>query len=243
MSMNGSIAPEDEGRVESSLRAAIKLNPSFAASYNALAMFLGMRHRDLDEARMMALNAVQLEPENLSYRLNTASVLMAMERGKDAVAVVRNAMHLAKSEEETKQSQNFLQRAEDYAERQERDRQFSERMKADATSGVRANSVNVTRPDFRQETAPSGSHHFMVGVLNNVRCETPAMNLKVVSGTKSLDLHSGNYYKIEYSSLGIKISANFNPCRDLEGRPAKVEYVEPAEKNAAAWVVGIEIHK
>lgn len=243
MSMNGSIAPEDEARVEDSLRAAIKLNPSFAPSYNALAMFLGMRHRNLDEARMMALNAVQLEPENLSYRLNIASVLMEMERGKDAVAVVRNAMHLAKSEEETAQAQNFLQRAEDYAQWQERDRQFSARVKADATSGVTTDGVNVTRPDFHQETAPSGPHQFLVGVLKNVRCETPTMNLKVVSGIRTLDLHSGNYYKIEYSSLGVKISTNLNPCADLEGRPAKVEYVESADKNAAAWVVGIEIHK
>jgi len=33
-----------------------------------------------------------------------------------------------------------------------------------------------------------------------------------------------------------------NPCADLEGRPAKVEYVEWAGKSAAV-VVAIEIHK
>lgn len=83
----------------------------------------------------------------------------------------------------------------------------------------------------------------MVGVLRNVHCDNPAMDFKVVSAGKTLDLHNGNYYKIEYSSLGVKISSDLNPCRDLEGRPAKVEYVEAADKGLAAWVLGIEIHK
>jgi Flp pilus assembly protein TadD len=247
MSLNGAVAPEDEAQVESSFRACIKLNPSFGPAYNALAVFLAQRHRNLEEARMMALNAVQLEPANLSYRLNTANVLLEMERGKDAVAVIRNAMHLAKTPEEEASAQNFLQHAEEYAQMQEQRRKYDDQMNADAGSrGVETTVTEggiVPRLALREEAAPRGPHRFLVGVLRNVHCDNPAMNLKVVSAAKTLELHNGNYYNIEYSSLGVKISSDLNPCHDLEGRPAKVEYVEAADKSSAAWVVGIEIHK
>jgi tetratricopeptide (TPR) repeat protein len=95
ISMNGPIDTGEEAQVESSLRACIKLNPKFAPSYDRLAVFLAMRHRDLDEAHMMELNAVEMDPGNLSYRINAANVLLQMNRGKDAVTVIRNAMHLA----------------------------------------------------------------------------------------------------------------------------------------------------
>jgi Tfp pilus assembly protein PilF len=247
MAANGMVAPEDEAQVESSFRACIKLNPSFGPAYNGLAIFLAQRHRNLDEARMMALNAVQLDPANLSYRLNTASVLIEMERGKDAVAVIRNAMHLAKTPEEEASAQNFLQHTEDYAQMQEQRRQYDDQIKAEGRSTGVVTAVTegdiAPRPVLREQVAPRGPHRFLVGVLRNVRCDNPAMDLKVISAGKALELHNGNYYKIEYSSLGVKISSDLNPCRDLEGRPAKVEYVEAADKGAAAWVLGIEIHK
>jgi Flp pilus assembly protein TadD len=247
MSANGVVAPEDEAQVESSFRACIKLNPSFGPAYNGLAVFLAQRHRNLSEARMMALNAVQLDPANLSYRLNTASVLLEMERGKDAVTVIRNAMHLAKTPEEEASAQNFLQHAEDYAQMQEQHRQYDDQIRAEgrATGVVTTGTEGAIAPrsSLSEQVAPKGPHRFLVGVLRNVHCDNPALDLKVVAAGKTLDLHNGNYYKIEYSSLGVKISSDLNPCADLEGRPAKVEYIEAADKGSAAWVLGIEIHK
>jgi hypothetical protein len=108
ISMNGPLDEAGEAQVEGSLRASIKLNPSFAPSYDRLAAFLAMHHRNLDEARMMALTAVELEPTNLTYRMQTANVLLQMERGKDAVTVIRNAMPLASSPQETAMAENFL---------------------------------------------------------------------------------------------------------------------------------------
>jgi hypothetical protein len=189
---------------------------------------------------------VQLDPANLSYRLNTANVLLEMERGKDAVTVIRNAMHLAKTPEEEASAQNFLQHTEDYARMQEQ-RQYDDQMKAEAKSTGVMTTVTVNditpRPSRSEQLAPKGPHRFVVGVLRNIHCDNPAMDLKVVSAGKTLALHSGNYYKIEYSSLGVTISSDLNPCRDLEGRPARVEYVEAADRGSAAWVFGIEIHK
>ncbi len=69
---------------------------------------------------MMGLNAVQLEPTNITYRMQTANVLLQMERGNDAVAVIRNAMHLARSPQETAMAEDFLLHAEEYAKHRNR---------------------------------------------------------------------------------------------------------------------------
>jgi Flp pilus assembly protein TadD len=245
MSMNGPVKPADEAQVEGALRASIKLNPSFGPSYNALASFLGMRHRDLEEARMMELSAVQLEPENLSYRLNVANILLQMSRGADAATVIRNALHLAKSQEETAMAENFLQHAEEYAQALEKSGQFTEQLRAGtaevtATGNVpeQEGAANLPPPE---EPVPDGPHRFVVGVLKNVRCNSPTMDLSVISGGKTMELHTRNYFKLQYSVLNVTLKGALNPCVDLEGRPVKVEYLESAGTHAV--IVGIEIHK
>jgi tetratricopeptide (TPR) repeat protein len=241
IAMNGPVDATEEAQVESSLRASIKLNPNFAPSYDRLATFLALRHRNLDEARMMALSAVELEPGNLAYRMDTANVLLQMERGKDAVTVIRNAMHLASSPQETAMAEEFLRHAEEYAVAQEQSLHFSEQMKKEATTPAIEADVTAS-PPAHDERLPSGPHHFALGVLKNVHCTTPSMDLNVVSSSKTVDLHANNYFKIEYSSLGVTLRGNLNPCADLEGTAAKVEYVDSASKGPAT-VVAIEIHK
>jgi hypothetical protein len=243
ISMNGPLDEAGEAQVEGSLRASIKLNPSFAPSYDRLAAFLAMHHRNLDEARMMALTAVELEPRNLTYRMQTANVLLQMERGKDAVTVIRNAMPLASSPQETAMAENFLRHAEEYAQAQEQSERFAQQLKA-ATPGTEADSrgAEVRGSAVHDEALPNGPHHFVTGVLKDVHCNTPAIDLNVIAAGKTLGLHSGNYFKIEYSTLGVALKKNLNPCADLEGKPAKVEYVDSAGKGPAA-VMAIEIHK
>jgi hypothetical protein len=243
ISMNGPLDEAGEAQVEGSLRASIKLNPSFAPSYDRLAAFLAMHHRNLDEARMMALTAVELEPRNLTYRMQTANVLLQMERGKDAVTVIRNAMPLASSPQETAMAENFLRHAEEYAQAQEQSERFAQQLKA-ATPVTETDSrgAEVRGSAVHDEALPNGPHHFVTGVLKDVHCNTPAIDLNVIAAGKTLGLHSGNYFKIEYSTLGVALKKNLNPCADLEGKPAKVEYVDSAGKGPAA-VMAIEIHK
>jgi tetratricopeptide (TPR) repeat protein len=242
ISMTGPLAASEEDRVESSLRASIKLNPNFAPSYDRLAAFLATRHRDLDEARLMALSAVQLEPENLNYRMETANVLLQMGRGKDAVNVIRKAMPLASSPQETAMAQDFLMHAEESAQEQQ---QFREQMQTATAAGdvtTRVMESEIAAPPVRDEPPPNGPHHFVIGLLKNVHCNTPVMDLTVVSGGKSIGLHAKNYFKVEYSVLNVTLKGDLKPCADLEGRPAKVEYVDSPGKGPAP-LVAIEIHK
>src|ERR1700691_1889363 len=85
---------------EACLRAAIRLNPDFAPAYDQLAGLLAMRHEDLDLAHVLNLHAIELEPGNLAYRMNAATVLMTMGRYNDAATVLRNSAKAAKNPQE-----------------------------------------------------------------------------------------------------------------------------------------------
>jgi tetratricopeptide (TPR) repeat protein len=222
------------------LRAAIKLNPSFAPAYDSLAVLEGRQRRNLDEAHMMALKAVTLEPGNAGYRVNAANVLIQMDRGKDAVAVLREALRVAKNPAETAMVQSFLTQAEQYMNARNRQ---AEDLKADVqASTVYTSEVNGD-PAVAEEELPKGPHRFTAGTLQNVHCHGQGIELTVAAKGKTMALHRGNYHKIEFTSLGFTPQGDLSPCKDLEGRPAKVEYVESGPQPAAAYVVGIELHK
>ena len=69
------------------------------------------------------------------------------------------------------------------------------------------------------------------------------MDLTVDSSGKTLALHAQNYYKIQFTALNFAPSSDLNPCKDLEGRPAKVEYVESSDQAVGARVLAVELHK
>jgi Tfp pilus assembly protein PilF len=249
MSMQEVIPAGDEPQVENSLRRAIKLNPLFAPSFDRLAVFLGSRNRNLDEAHMMGLTAVSLEPSNVEYRLNVANVLMAMQRSKDAVVVLQNAAKLAKTPEQSQWIENALMHAQEFQAEQDRiaaeERHMDEMSKASgsvATSTQTGDERPVPRL-VRREFVASGPHHFVTGVIQDVHCEVQNMDLAVKSGAKSISLHSENYYKLQYSTLGFQPSGDLKPCSDLAGRPAKVEYEESANKTELPRLLSIELHK
>lgn len=242
IAMQGSQGESDEQQVEDSLRTAIKLNPKFAPAFDRLAVFLAMRHRDLDRARMMGLNAISLEPANVGYRINMAHILMTMENPKDAIAVLKNAEKLAKTPGEVQEVNDALMRAQTYLEAQsqveEQRRQMGRR---DAVqTGTEASIPQLKR---RPQFVAKGPHRFLVGVLKSVHCDDPELDLTLNANGKLVALHVDNYFKIQFSALGFQPSSDLNPCKDLEDKPAKVEYVESATPSARAQLVAVELHK
>jgi hypothetical protein len=240
ISINAGATSGNDAQLERSLRAAIKLNPSFAPAYDSLAVLEGRQHRNLDEAHLMALAAVELEPGNTGYRINAANVLMQMDRGKDAVAVLHGALKVAKTPEEAAMVQSFLTQAEQYVNARNRQ---AEELKAD----VQANTAYATEVNgdaiAPEDELPKGPRRFMAGTLQNVRCHGQGIELTVAAKGKTIALHRGNYYKIEFTTLGFAPKGDLSPCKDLEGMSAKVEYVEAAARPVTSYVVAIELHK
>jgi Protein of unknown function (DUF1570) len=249
ISMNGSLSSSEEAQVESSLRTAIKLNPSFAPPYDRLAVFLGMRRRNLEEARKMGLTAVSLEPENIGYRGNVASVLLAMGDGDNAVRVLQVAAKLAKSPQEIGMLQARITQAEQYSAARKQIAEQNERLKEQSKMAAeQAVADSSTTPDGalstrHEEFVPRGPHRYLEGLLKNVHCDSTNIDLTLSSSKKSLALHSDNYFKIRFTALGFQPTKVLEPCNDLEGRPAKVEYVQSATQSDAAKLIAVELHK
>ncbi|MGB7929241.1 MAG: DUF1570 domain-containing protein [Terriglobales bacterium] len=246
ISMNDSANPANDAQLESSLRAAIKLNPSFAPPFERLAAFEGMRRQNLDEAHMMVLNAVQLDPGNVAYRMTAANVLIEMQRSKDALAVLHEALRIAKSPADTAMVQNLLAQVEQYSAAQqqaaEQNQRLAEKLKADAQAEAAAGESNA-EAEAQQEDLQKGPHHFLAGTLRNVQCHSAGIFLTLVAKNKTMTLHSGNYYKIQFTALGFTPKDDLDPCKDLEGKSAKVEYVESSAGPETAYIIAVELHK
>ena len=235
----------EETQVENSLRDAIKGSPSSAPTYHQLASFLRMHSRNLEEARIMALKAVSLDPANVGYRINLANILLALGRGPSAVEVLRDATILAKTLEETQAVDNVLSNAQQYAAAQLRELDQNRRLRDEAGSrkepaAPATDVLPVTPPNG---SVPSQLHRFVVGVLKGVHCDSPNLDLTVTSRANTLALHADNYFKIRFTALNLNFTGELEPCTDLENRTARVEYVESADKTDAPHLIAVELHK
>ncbi|HZZ39066.1 MAG TPA: tetratricopeptide repeat protein [Acidobacteriaceae bacterium] len=246
---NGSLALEEGDRgpaVEASLRATIHLNPGFAPAYDRLAILYGQRHDHLDEAHMLNLQAVELDPTNVNYRLNTANILVEMNHFDDAIRVLETAQPIAKTPLELDVVRRVLA--------QVRQRQaFEEEAKRGAIQGqttivtklpgsaVSAPAQEQKEPVFKHPTeAPHGRMLTARGVLRGVTCSYPAViELRLEGGAKTLSLYNNNYYKVDYSASNFTPSGDVHPCQDLEGMKAEVEYFVTADTTTDGQIVGI----
>jgi len=251
MSMNGGpLDAEAEAQVESSLRAAIKLNPSFAPAFDLLAVFYGNRRKNLEEAHMLDLNAVQLEPGNLTYRLNTARTLLLLQRIPDAIAVMEAAKGLAKTPEQFDLLQNQMRAAEQYLAAQKRlaeERAENRQIEAPAAAETVPADKEADTPSIprrKSATLHHPSRRTVTGTIRNVRCFVPAiLELHIADEKEALTLHSDNYYKIEFSALNYTPTGELRPCADLEGMHAQIEFLQAAGKSGKNQIVSVELSK
>ncbi len=130
LTMQESSQGPDATQVESSLRTATKINPNFAPAYDALGGYYGIRGERLEEARMLELQAIELEPNNVRFRVNAGNILLRMQRADDALHVGKVALSMAKTPEETAMVRTFLESAQKYQEYLASVKQFHDRSQA-----------------------------------------------------------------------------------------------------------------
>lgn len=241
IAMSRGPSPDLNAEIEACLEKAIKLDPSFAPSYDRLGVFYGMRHKDLDHAHLLVLEAVQLDPANVFYRINTANILLMMERDNDAITVLQGATPLAKTPAETTALQTALEAAQRLQSEREQARHFHQEMEVSAQPGQ---PENIDTPVLQErEIVLKGPHRSVTGTIKNVLCSpSNAMDLDVIAGTKTITVHAANYYKIDFTALGFTPDSELKPCTDLEGAHARVEYIESSTPKANG-LIAIELHK
>jgi len=56
-------------------------------------------------------------------------------------------------------------------------------------------------------------------------------------------LYSNNYFSLDLSALSFEPKKEMNPCHDLGGMKASVQYAESSDKTIDGQIVSIELHK
>ncbi len=258
--------------VEASLKSALKLNPNFAPAYDGLANFYASRHRNLAEAHHLNLTAVQIEPENLAYRLNTANVLTENGQFPDALRVLKLAKPLAKSLAETDSVITRIDQIErlEATEKQIADRQAKPQsetagspQQTDPTQSSTTGTTTVARRNGRivvvntpgpaapafPTGAPTGPHHTASGTLRGITCTYPTLlTLTLETSGKSntpgkpVQLYSNNYFKITFTTT-YDTTRDILPCTEIEGLKARIDYGEVNDPRVAGQIVAIELSK
>jgi tetratricopeptide (TPR) repeat protein len=244
LSMNGGVSP-DYPEIEANLRAAIGLSPRFAPAYDQLASLFAMEHKNLDEAHMLNLQAVQLEPNSLAYRMNTATVLVTMGRYSDAVAVLRVSLGVAKGPSEVLMVQRRVKQVEAI---EALGAQPNATVTTPPTAEVdiqTAEKVVDVVPEPKHPTEPAdGPRHSADGTIREVQCRDPAeIAFLVETGKKPVLLYSNNFFKVDFTVVGFTPKGDLNPCKDIEGLKARVQYAESSDKTVDGQVISIELRK
>jgi len=236
-------AEDQDAEIEASLRAAIQLNPRFAPAYDRLAAFLGTRNKNLDEAHRMNIQAIELDPGNLGYRMNTANVLVTMGRFSDAISVLRAAQKIAGNPQDTATVARMIA----YFEQVQADRARADADEQSAGAGgvvgLQESTVVDVTPKHPNEPA-TGPKHTIEGVIRNVACSYPAvLEFKVVNPKTTVSLYTNNLSSIDLTVLGFTPKGDMNPCNDFEGMKARVQYAESSDKTVDGQVVAVELKK
>lgn len=231
-----------DSTVEASLKSALKLNPNFAPAYDALANFYASRHENLAEAHHLNLTAVQIEPENLAYRLNTANVLAESGQFPDALRVLKLAKPLAKSLAET---DSVITRIDQIERLQATEKQIADQgskqqpetasspqhtdSTQSSTTSVPTGTTTVARRDGRLVVvntpgpaapafpigAPTGPHHTASGTLRDITCTYPTLLTLTLETPDKPDTHGKPIQLYSNNYFKITFTTTYDTTRDI----------------------------
>ena len=252
MSMqDGNLSAQDAAAVEASLRKAIELNPSFAPPYDALATLYASQHEKMDETHMLNLQALALDPGNLAYRLNTASILREQGKQADAIQVLQHALTVAKTPQDRELVESRLQATQRYEQEQQArmdKAQAAQNKAAPAPSSAQGQiliSENAAGNGAKHpDETPHGPMREFSGTVRGAACSYPSvLELKIADASKTLSLYSNNFYKIDFSTANFAPKGSLDPCRDLLGLKADVRYSETSDRAEDGQIVSVVLSR
>jgi tetratricopeptide (TPR) repeat protein len=237
--------------VEKDLEESIKMDPSFAPAYDALAHFYGMNHEKLDLAYVNSIHAIQLDPNDIHYRLNAAQVRMEQENYDAALSVLKAAQKIAREPDNIAMIDRRIRDIEKFQAEVER---AKAKVNPDGTPALNV-IVDSSMDHVEMRTEPldprypagpaNGPRRSASGVLRNVHCFAPkGLTLAVDDKGKSVPLYTNDMYKIALTTMGWTTKDEINACTSFEGMKARVDYAEVTDdKRVAGQIVAIELSK
>jgi hypothetical protein len=246
---------DHDSEIESSLRTSIKLNPSFAPSYDTLATFLATRRQHLDEAHLLNAQAVALEPENLAFRINTANVLSQQRQYASAIGVLKLALTVTKNQTQDEMVQSRIAQLQRIQTAVEHANALGVDTSPTAPESTAGKTIVFKRVDGKtlgtSEDTPNyptedskGLQHTIKGILRNIRCSYPnVLALTVDDSGKKTTLYTNNYYKVVFTTANYEPDGDIKPCTGIEDMKASVKYAEVTGQNIAGQILSIELSK
>ena len=253
---------DQDAAIESNLQTAIKLNPLFAPAYQTLAQLYSMRNEKMDEAYILMLHAIQIEPEEINYRINAADIQMRRNQAENAVHTLETAKKLAKTPEELAMVEQRIASIRQYQQAQASQSSLQGEVNVSASSGPEPtlrthNSTPASEPRviIIGDTAPTeekklpvpaagAPHHAATGTVHHVECSYPTVLTLTVEGAgKSIQLFTANMYKIPFRTINFKPEKDLDPCRMLDGMKATIQYTEVSDKDLNGQINSVDLSK
>jgi tetratricopeptide (TPR) repeat protein len=244
----GRAGTDEDAEIESSLRTAIRLNPHFAPAYDRLAAFLGTRQEKLDEAHWLSLRAVSLDPGNVVYRMDAASVFMRMGRNSDALAALRGAARVAKSPADIAMVRKQIEQVEEIEAAGARDAEYAKQEQETRTAPKIQRRLKVVEvnPGPEHPTLPAtGPQLTVTGIMRHIACYYPAgfqFEVQTAAG-EAVKLYNNDFDKIDVTAVGFMPRESMNPCSDFEGMKVQARYVAAPDKSVNGEVVSMVLKK
>ncbi|TAM83846.1 MAG: tetratricopeptide repeat protein [Acidobacteria bacterium] len=255
MAMNSHNLDEaTSAQVQKSLEAAIQVNPRFAPAYDALAHFYAQRNEKLEQAHMMALHAVALDPSNVYYYLTTAHILMLMNRVQDAIVVAQKSQKIAKSSTELAAVEGVLGNALQYqAALAEREKYMAAQKSAlerppsvsppPSPGTADLDESSSTPPVLRHTEAVRGPRDIAVGVIETVKCSRNSLDMEFNSQRQELHLYTDNYFQVQFSALNYKPTGELYPCTQIQTMKARVSFYDIKGQPNEGELISVELSK
>ena len=235
-SMQGGAVGDDE-QMEADLRAAIAISPEFAPPYGVLAMYVANQGTDLPEALKLAQKAQALEPGNINYQIDLASVLARMDRFQEARKIAQDARAHATDPRVRAEAERFLAYLDKVKRDSEEDsdddsaEQGSAAVKQPSSalsSASAAKSSRTEAPDTvraqvgSKDAANAATLREATGLVTKLSC-MGGLKFELDTGAETLTFHvkPGAQYQIQMTK---KPSGPFHPCTAVQGQRVKVEY-------------------
>ncbi len=182
--------------------------------------------------------AVKLNPRFYPAREFLATLLSSQSREGDAIAVMQDAQKNAASPLDASRAKRKIAQLEQVQEARK------SAPAADASAAPSPTLVGVVEGPKYPTMPPDGPKHEILGMIRDVECSSPAVIEFRVEGAKgSVSLYNNNYYKLEFSALGFTPEGALQPCSDIDGMKARVQYVESSDKTVDGQVLSIELRK
>ena len=245
------------------LSRAITLNPGFGPAYSQLSYALQRQNR-LPEAFAISQQAELIEPGVITHGVNSAFILLSMHQIDEASAKARQILAKARTETDLQQAENLMRQVRNATDMEQRREEMifqiesqnqqvrrdieqmhkENQMKQEEKLQAFVDEENKRKAEVkRRANLKTEAPIKLKGRIRSVECGYPAaMSLIFETEEKQYRLHAENYYNVEYAVIGEWAEeGELNPCRDLDGNNAEIEFLPVIDTEIDGFAKTIDI--